>query len=1362
MLSKISGLLQQSKIVRLFLYSLFGLLLTLLLTTQVIVRYFVWPQLEIRKEQIEKIISAELGINATIGSIQTNWEFFRPSFEIRDISFKKDTAFDDSLKNKVLHVPTLSGILSWSSLWFGSPRFYHLQSEGISLTAQRDANGLWNIAGMPLSNSSSDTRAMEWILNEKNLSANLLQVKVIDDFEGNSINEFTIEKFSLRNESLQHQIELKAYVKPTQGILNFSGQFEHKAFSNPSNWRNWVGDFHSDIKKINAANLLKITKLPIKSGSGQIEFDGHIKLNNGIVETSNATLNANQVNIIWANKQPDLHLNKLQIDLSQTNKNNDHLINVNHFIWQFQDNTQELHQISGLNLSITPNSAKNSIAKVSINAPEIPLSELSRLIQSIPLPSNVFSPLHKTKPKGLLQEFHLTWHKNSQEYSFLNKGRNTVEFEVSGILKNLGWQKYNEQIPGVENLSGELKSGLDEGFLIINSPNLSINSDHYFQQNKINLPPTTGKISWKRQDSEWLIVEDLLLKDASSELKASGSYLTSNKVGHDVLDLNLQLSKMSATTFLNLVPKTIAPSTFEYLKSTIAGGTLLNSSVVIHGPIDQIPYSKNSSNQFKINVNVIDGVYRPVAPNKNDKGEWPYLEKVKLSMQMDKNLLKIEAPTALYKNVVIKDINADMDISKLPNVLKIKGSASGPLNDFLNYLVTTPVAYKWQSEFKKMGFAGNANLDLQLSQQFGDKENTKLNAQVSLAKNQIRWGNNPPATISKGSLTINENGLRKADINGNFMGGPLLIKTNPNDENQIDIRADMDSTLLAELLAVNGDINTDLNQKILSGKIGIQGSLLNKNNDNSLNLNLDLKSTSINLPKPFQKNAGETLLGNLKLNVLSSSNSFIDWQLKLGNMIQTVGQTSEDKIHHALVAIGNAKLPTVSNGIHIAFDVDMVDIDKWLHLIGDFEKDNPNFSERFKTKNTNQTSVVPIHVSGKASTVNLLGSEIVGLNIEASENQGNWSAAIKAKDIEGNVAWQAKNTDLPFGAIRANFKDLKIPQSTSTTSTSVSKRIPKASIKSLPSIDLSVDNFSFGKMQFGEVKLQGQASLVEWELTQLRTKNKFGEIILKGLWDLPSGNDIGKTKLNFDLQTSDAGEFLSSMDMGEKVMSRGKGSIQGNLNWQGSPVDFNAISLSGDIKLEMKNGSILQVDPGAAKLLGILSLQSLLKFATLNFDGTLGDSVKAGTPFDEITASGNIRRGNIRSNDFEMKSTLARITSRGIVNLNRETQDLRITIYPRINFGSASLAAFYFVTPIIGITTMIGQYLFSTGINKALQTDLLVQGDWKNPEVIPLDQSGKPLDQETLQNIRRKSLLNEPPKNPSEKRSEPTFDPSKP
>ena len=42
-----------------------------------------------------------------------------------------------------------------------------------------------------------------------------------------------------------------------------------------------------------------------------------------------------------------------------------------------------------------------------------------------------------------------------------------------------------------------------------------------------------------------------------------------------------------------------------------------------------------------------------------------------------------------------------------------------------------------------------------------------------------------------------------------------------------------------------------------------------------------------------------------------------------------------------------------------------------------------------------------------------------------------------------------------------------------------------------------------------------------------------------------------------------------------------------------------------------------------------------------------------------------------------------------------------------------------------------------------MQTDYLVQGSWKNPEVIPLDQKGQPLDAKTLDTIRTKNLLKE-------------------
>ena len=1361
MLKEIDSRLGQSRPLRIAIYSALGTFLSIILLTQVVARFLIWPQLEVRKTQIEQVITKELGVDVKIGEIHAHWQGFRPGFEIKNIIFKKDPNGDESFNNQVLEVPKISGILAWSSVWSLSPRFHDLFTENIQLTAYRDQQGLWSFAGIPVSNTGGDSNTLSWILNERNLNAKNLHVTVKDDLDGSSLNAFTVENFSLKNQMRNHVIQLNSFVKPTQGILNFSGDFNHRPFSDVSNWQNWEGSFVGEIQKINAANLLKITKLPIKSGSGQIEFKGQIKLNHGIFQASSANLSANEINVIWANDQPDLHLNKLQIDVNQYAKDTSQIIDFKNFLWQFQDNKQKTHSINDLNLLVRPNQANDAISKIELNAPNIPLTELALLAQSIPLPAKIYKPLRQAQPEGNLEQFHFIWHKEQPpSRTFLTQSPTYDEFEIKGLLKNIGWRAVGESIPGVKGINGEIESSLIKGFLQMNSPELSLESAHYFHKNRITLPNTSGKVQWHKKEDQWLIdFDQLQIKDGNTEIQARGSYLIENKKKSDQLDLELQLVKMEANQLLNSIPKTIAPSTMEYLRSTISGGSIANSSLKIHGPINEIPFAKGSKNQFRLDANIKEAIYRPVPTNKKMKGEWPSLEKVNAHIQMDNNLLHIDAPSGKFKSVLVKDINAEMDVTQQPSVLEVKGKASGSLFDFLTYLVATPIGYKWQSDFKQLSMTGNAQLDLKLTQQFGAKENTKVVAQVDLEKSQVRWGKNLPATINKGLLIVNENGLQKADINGEWMGGPLSIKNNAGNPDQIDIHADVDSALLMELFATSQDFNHDFMKNVLTGKLGLNGNLLKKNNDTALNLDLDLKSTNINLPKPLMKPAGENLLGNFKLNINSSiANPITDWQLKLGELIQSSGQLNQSKLDKASVVIGNAQLPSLTRGVHVAFDVHTIQLDQWLNLINDFDKENPNYSERFTTKNSNQTNAnLPITVSGKSNHLLFLDREFNNLQIEMKEDDRLWSGTVLANNIDGKFNWQSKNPDLPFGSISANFNKLYIPTPLTTPS---SQKQSKSSLKFLPSMDISIADLQLGQMLLGTVQLQANATPLEWTLSQLSSKTKLGEMNVKGNWELPSGNLIGKTALNFNLQTTNAGDLLTSLGVKENVIDRGKGSIQGNLNWQGSPIDFNTQSLNGDLQLEIKNGTILQVDPGAAKLLGILSLQSLFKFATLNFDGSLGETVKSGTSFDAVTASATIRRGNIRSNDFEMTSTLARITSRGIINLNRETQDLRVTIYPRINFGSASLAAFYFVTPIIGITTIIGQYLFSAGINKAFQSDLLIQGDWKNPEVIPLDQNGKPVDPEILKNIRRKSLLNEPVKQPSEKKLPPPINPS--
>lgn len=1349
MLKTVNGTLRHSRLLRVGLYVLLGVLLTTAVLTQVVVRLVIWPQLEARKSQIEQILSRELGVHASIGAIKTDWELFRPSFEIRDVSFKRDPLAPESSRNTVLQIPLISGILAWNSIWHAVPRFYYLSSHTIAVTALRDKAGLWSFAGVPMAKQGGDFDVLGWALDERNLSTENLQFTVFDDFEGDAVHTFTIEKFSLRNQQRQHWVELSAYVKPSQGLLNFSGDFHHKAWSNPSDWRNWEGEFSSQIRNINAANLLKISPLPIKSGSGSMNFDGKASLQYGILQTSNASLEAKNIDIIWANNQPAFRLHHLQIDAAQNGNSALHTIDFKNLQWTARPLDKKSHRIEDLNVQISPNKYLNNISKVELNVARIPLTELVQVAQNLPLAPSISKPLRIMQPEGIIEKLNFIWHKEKYERSFISNKFVQEEFKVSGKLNAVGWQAYQDILPSVKGLSGDIATSLDAGHFVFAPAPLTLASNDYLVPKQVKLPPMTGKLSWQKKDPQWAIeFEQLTLKDAATELIAQGSYLTAAQNLPDALDLKLQINKMSALTLLSMIPKTIAPTAVEYMRATVSQGVIENSTLILQGPTVGLPYPPPSPHRFSIDLYIKNAIYRPVAPNKNVLGDWLALDNVSARIQMNNHLLSVNAPLGKFKNVSVEDIQVVLDTAKKPNILEVKGRARGPLNEFLEYFVTTPVGYKWQSTLKDVTTSGNTDLNLELSHEFGEKEKTLLNTRINLANNQVQWGNQPAGEITNGLLMVNENGLKTADINGRMLGGEWSLKTNPLQENILEINADIDSKEALAMLAVNENFKYDFKKDLLTGRLGLQGSILQKTAETALSLNLNLNSTQINLPQPLQKKSGDALAGLLQLSINTSSNlPSIDWNVKLEKFLSSSGKLIEKKLRHATVQIGSNSPSQKPQGIELDVDVPTIALDEWLALIDQFETANPKYIDELTAVSADpKTPSLPIHVSAKSAQVLFLGREFTSLAMTAQTNANIWEAHLQTQHIDGHLRWEPRNQFLPLGALTGDFKTLHLPPP-------LQRKPPsdqlQSSLSSLPKLDVSITDFKYEESQIGELKLQAEAFATHWKIHQMSVKNPFGEISAHGQWDIPSGDALGKTHINLDLQTSNTGDYLSALGINTNVIDRGTGGIKGILHWQGSPIDFNTVSLQGDLQLDVKNGTIVQVDPGAAKLLGILSLQNLLEFATFNFEGGLGGAIRPGTPFDEITASATIRDGSALTEDFEMKSSLARITSRGNVNLNLETQDLRITIYPRINFGSAGLAAFYFVTPIIGISAMIGQYLFSAGINKAFQTDLLIQGSWDNPEIIPMDQSGKPVDDETVKKIRQKSLLIDQKRSPT-------------
>ncbi len=64
---------------------------------------------------------------------------------------------------------------------------------------------------------------------------------------------------------------------------------------------------------------------------------------------------------------------------------------------------------------------------------------------------------------------------------------------------------------------------------------------------------------------------------------------------------------------------------------------------------------------------------------------------------------------------------------------------------------------------------------------------------------------------------------------------------------------------------------------------------------------------------------------------------------------------------------------------------------------------------------------------------------------------------------------------------------------------------------------------------------------------------------------------------------------------------RGNGYLRGDISWNGLPYALDIPSLSGQIEMNVEAGQFLKQDPGAAKLLGVLSLQALPRLLKLDF-----------------------------------------------------------------------------------------------------------------------------------------------------------------
>ena len=167
-----------------------------------------------------------------------------------------------------------------------------------------------------------------------------------------------------------------------------------------------------------------------------------------------------------------------------------------------------------------------------------------------------------------------------------------------------------------------------------------------------------------------------------------------------------------------------------------------------------------------------------------------------------------------------------------------------------------------------------------------------------------------------------------------------------------------------------------------------------------------------------------------------------------------------------------------------------------------------------------------------------------------------------------------------------------------------------------------------------------------------------------------------------------------------------------DVRWPGPPDGHFVEHISGNVRLEIGKGQIINVQPGAGRVLGLLSLSALPRRLSLDFR----DVFQKGLGFDSIKGDFLLEDGHAYTSNLMLVGPAADIGVVGRAGL--ALRDYDQTAVVRTNLGSTlPLAGVIAGGPIIGGALLIFTEMFKRPMKGIARVSYRVTGSWDEPVI---------------------------------------------
>ena len=869
------------------------------------------------------------------------------------------------------------------------------------------------------------------------------------------------------------------------------------------------------------------------------------------------------------------------------------------------------------------------------------------------------------------------------------------EMVVDAELRELAWQALGH-IPGMRGINVTLQGTGQQGTLEVNTTAGHFDS-HLFRQ-PWTLEQLQGRLTWQKTEQNWhLATQDLRLATPDIAVTVNAELDIPPTPLSPVINLEARLLRADGRHVPPYLPaRVMPPRSVRWLDRSIRAAQVNGGTFTLRGRLRDFPYDQGNG-KFDIDVHLTGGEldYAP---------DWPMLHDIQARLHFYGRSMDIEANSGHLLESTLQPTQVSIpDLDHEPHLL-VRGRLQGPAADLPRIIRDSPLNRRFGHYAEGLEGRGEMGLTLNLDMPLADVAATQVGGQVTLQGADLLWRDPVPALEKvKGELSFSGTGVVGNNIEARIYGLPVRLTLRPRQEGGpaatvIEAKGRLDPQIL------QGRWPSPLWRRLV-GEAPWQGTVTlptvapGTRLLPTLRLTTNLQGMALELPGPLNKKEASQPRPLVLETVLGGNDP---WRLSFGSVLAGSFLPKERRGELRLgdkVALEQGSFPPEwPVGLKIRADFSEIDGGAWSDLLGEVRELLP--------KGTVAVGPLPWNLQAQVGTLQLGQQHFTQVQLAGHSTDQGGLITLKGPDIQGEGNWQTDKELL------VKLERLRVtgPSSHSSAKDSSVKEATKtpADPRRLPPFQLACQDFQWDGVSLGQLDISSQPSEMGLTVSDLRLEGPLLQVKGNGEWQVtPAGH---RSALELTLTSDDLGDTLSALGYAGAIQGA---TTQGELRvyWPGPPSAFALDQLTGKLNFTLGKGQLIQVDPGAGRVFGLLSLQTLPRRLALDFS----DIFHKGLAFDRITGNLRLEKGSAYSDNLRLEGPAVVADIVGRTGLTARDYDQVITITPQLGEGLPLAGALAAGSVGVGAAILLAQRLLQPGIEQMARLHYTLKGSWDEP-----------------------------------------------